>query len=978
MSSMDVKNNLAMTLSDTLFAPQSHFSLADDHTLLNSQQCCEKIRQYSAWIKQINANSVLLISPPSIDALCLCYALVLSNKTYIPVHTSTSSELLKTYLQTYQVDLLVVQPQLASQFDTELKRKLIDENNKDFFYYVPSRPQPTFCLLPGIILFTSGTSEQPKAVHYHYDTLHRYLSWCTNEFKLQKEDNFLFTTELSFVASLRPLFVPALAGANLHFIGSSSTNKLQLIVNALLKTKITILNITPTLFKILMQHMEKSALQHTLSSIRCILLSGETLDTDIINYWFTHIKADTIFYNLYGATEYLVPFYKKIIAPQQEDERLHLGRLRTGCDYKLVPNATKGYELYIAGDISTAYFDEKLTQNNYILINDRRFIKTNDAVNVRHNELFFCSRAQRIIKKYGQLINLDQIEYVLKKCHNTLDFITFVDERNENKIYLLSHGSLHDTTLLKQIKLTLNTHLPSYMHPDEYIFTREVPLTASGKIDYLLIKKTFIVNQVNELTDYFTRFFPEKNVNLDARIIDLGLESIDYIEMAEAFLKITGKWLDVSKINDEVRIANIASCLIEVEADKSITNTAVALNAIQAAFYMKELGKQEEVWTCIIAAFCLKGPIDIHRLETAIAKTLANHFMLSCKLEWQENNYFFVPVPIQPDFQLRTPIFFPRKILTQLKTSVHSDRLARIYIQKKKNQYFLIMAYHHIIMDGWSAARVREEIFRRYEETHEINTLRKADEIKYLNQLNQIWPHNHDTLNELKSRLRHVNPGEYNQLDTFFAGPLQKQNTYLSFAKDKVDQFARTHQIQEFPYSVIFALLLHQLISRQSGVHKLFFYTSFSNRNLPIPHIKELITNLATGLPVFFDDTHQTPQEFALQIKENFTAYFKNMSYGGLAEIWQNEIINRKILSPREQPYLILYTYINKIVDNQYMQNKYIDWDRSKNELNSRKKGIVFLRVYNMGSQFVVILDSHLKKNGHADLLNRLQELLPH
>lgn len=976
MHTMDVKNNLAKALRDSLFTAQNYFSLADDCSLLNSQQCGEKISQYMAWIKQLKINSVLLISPPSIDALCLCYALVLSNKTYIPVHTSTSSALLNTYLQTYQIDLLVAPPQLANQFDSELKNKLMNENNNVFLYYLPPKLQPTFCLLPGIILFTSGTSEQPKAVYYHYDTLQRYLLWCKTEFKLQQNDHFLFTTELAFVASLRPLFVPALAGASLRFIGSGSTNKLRLIINALLKTKITILNTTPTLFKILMRHLEKNAQQHALSSIRCILLSGEPIDTSVINYWFSHLKADSVFYNLYGATEYLVPFYKKISTALPEDERLHLGQLRAGCDYKLVPKATNTYELYITGDISTAYFDEKLTQSNYLLINNQRFIKTNDAVNIRHHELFYCSRAQRIIKKYGQLVNLDQIEQVLKKEQPTVDFITVVDEENENKIYLLIGGTLQDATLLKKIKLSLAAHLPNYMHPDEYRFTPEVPLTASGKIDYLLIKKTVIAQQLNELTDYFRRFFPEQMVNLDTRIIDLGLESIDYIEMAEAFLKITGKWLDVAQINAGVRIANIASCLSDVAVEKSITHAAVALNAMQAAFYTQELSKQEDVWTCIIAMFCLKGPIDVTKLETAIAETLANHFMLTYKLTWQENGYFFVHAPIQAELQLPTPIFFPKKLLIQLKTSVHADRLARIYIQKRKNQYFLIMAYHHIIMDGWSAILVREEIFRRYEGIQVTNVVSKADEINYLNQANQIWPHAHEPLNELKSRLSHVNPKEYNQLDAFFAGPLQKHNTYLSFAKTKVDQFARAHQLQAFPYSVLFALLLHQLIALQSGVNKLFFYTSFSNRNLPIPQIKELITNLATGLPIFFDNTQRTPQKFALQIKENFRAYFKNMSYGGLADIWQHEIISRKILSLREQPYFIFYTYINKIVDQQYIQNKYIDWQQSKNELNARNKGVVFLRVYNMGSQFVVILDSHLKKNGHEDLLSCLHELL--
>src|SRR3990167_8027576 len=543
--SIDIKNNLAKRLLNTLFYTNNNFSLADDISNLNSKQCFNMVRQYIEWINQLNVNSVMIVSTPSINALCLCYALVLSNKTYIPVHTSTSAELLKTYLQEYQVDLLLLQPQLTSQFNCEFKTKLIEDKNREFFYYISQKNQETFCWTPGIVFFTSGTTEKPKVVHYNYDTLDHYLSWCLDEFKLNSRDTLLFATELSFVACLRPLFVPALAGTNLRFMAGNSTNKLQLMVNALRKNKITVLNLTPTLFKIVMQHIEQSRQQHALSPIRLVLLSGEPIDITIINQWFSQIKANTTFYNLYGATEYLVPFYKRINAPLQDKDRLHLGQLRAGSLYKLLPDSTKGDELCVAGDLSTAYFDEELSKNNYLIINNRRFIKTNDFVKLHNNEVYFCSRSQRIIKKYGQLINLDQIEYVLKKHLNTLEFITFLDERNENKINLVICGALHNEALLKQVKLNLKMHLHGYMHPNDYIFTKELPLTTSGKIDYLLIKKTHTQNQAHDVSDYFKRFFHNKKINKEMRIIDLGLESIDYIEMTEEFLRLTGKWLDV-------------------------------------------------------------------------------------------------------------------------------------------------------------------------------------------------------------------------------------------------------------------------------------------------------------------------------------------------------------------------------------------------------------------------------------------------
>ncbi|VEG91825.1 AMP-binding protein [Legionella spiritensis] len=973
---MQVKNELARKLLDALFSPESHFSLTDGVNLINKEWCRDKIRQYIDWLNQLDVHSAVIISTPGIETLCLCYALVISDKTYIPVHTSTSSELLQRYLNDYQIDLLLVEPGLASHCDHELRNRLVEEEDRSFYYYRPLQTHQTFCLSPGIVFFTSGTTAQPKAVHYHYATLLRYIVWCVDEFNLNNKDHVLFTTELSFVASLRPLFVPVLSGANVVFANNFSANKLQLFVNTLVQNEITVLNVTATLFKMLLRHIETSGFISAMTSVRLALLSGEPLDLQDIDLWFERIKQDTIFYNLYGATECLVPFYKKVTGSLLEKERLHLGQLRAGCSYKLLPSA-KGYELYVAGDISTSYLDPALTQSRYITVENQRFIKTEDIVERCDRELFYISRAQRIVKRYGQIVNLDQIEYILKKSRNHLNFITFTSE-DKNNIYLLICGAPESDELLRHVKQTLKQHLPGYMHPSEYFFSRELPLTCSGKIDYSTIKKAFVREPISTIYDYFKRFFRDNRVNAEARIVDLGLESIDYMDMAEAFWQLTGKWLDVSKITDDMIIANIASCLVDHNVTPSGFRDVVQLNTIRRGLYEHELQGARQDGHYITTSFALKGEININRLELAIAATIANHFMLSSKLVLIDDDYYFARTTMQTGFRLRAPVFPGRNnVIGKLKTCIHADRLFNAYIQKRKGQYFLIMAYHHIVIDGWSTMMIREEIFRRYEGAYKIKSLKQVEEIEHLNQANQIWPADPKNINKLKSMLSPIDPEEYNRLDPFFNGSLCKKHTIFCVNKNNMDEFARSNQIQDFPYSVLFSLLLHRIISQRSGVKKLYFYMSFSNRNFPVPDIKELITNLATGLPVFFDSKNLSAQELARQMQDILTCYFKNMSYGAITEIWQKEFIQQRILLPRDIPYIIVYTYINKIVDNDYVQNHYIDWLSSEQDVNFNKKGVIFLRVYNMGSYFVINMDSQMKKGLHNCLIEDLQKFLP-
>ncbi len=956
---------MAESILNALTDVKKTATFKDDLRRLNASQCLEKINGYCEWINSLNVHSVMVLASPSIDYLCLCYSLIISNKTFIPLHPSTSSELINNYLQRYPVDLFLLQPEFAANFSVNFREE------KSFLYHLPEIPRQE-CLLPGEILFTSGTTGFPKAVHYQYDTLFDYASWCSAEFNLGSEDCFLFTSELSFAASIRSLFVPLMSGTAIRFIASDSPNKLQSIIKLLCNETITVLNMTPSLLGQLIKHLKKNLLLHTLHSIRLVLLSGEAIDVETINTWLIDINKTTVFYNLYGTTECLIPFYKKINAPLDENEGCHLGNLRTGCDYSLVFDALKGYELYLTGNVSTAYLETELNQANYVIINDRRYVKTNDFVIMRDKQLYFSGRSQRLIKRYGQLISLDQIEYVLKKGFSDLNFKTLHDG---NRIVLLINGRIQDNSLLKQIKHHLQAHLPDYMHPQEFLFVKEFPLTASGKTDYYSLHKEH-TSAANSLTDYFKRFSANKAFSLEIRIGDLGLESIDYLEMAEALQKITGKWLDISKINEDLPISAIESCLRDANQTTPGFGNKVRLNSIQKAVYNRELYGLDKEGVYQISFWLLKQEMDMDKLEIALAQTLTNHFILSSQLKWIDDDYYFVPAAQQTTYKLRSPLFFTdKKLLKRLKTSVFQDRLVNLFILKKRGQYYLAMAYHHIAIDGWSALLIREEIFRRYQ-CLPVESLNRAEEIRQLNLVNELVAASGHNIEVLRTRLLNLKFEAYNHLDAIFKGVLQKQNTCIKIEKRKMDAFAINHHIKDSTYSVVFALLLQQMVAVLAGTDKLFFYISFSNRNIPIPGIKSLITNLAIGLPVFLESSHLPLQARAAHLKDSLALYFKMTNYNLYNEIYENQIIPEYILNATQQPYLLVYTYINQLANDGYTQNYYIDWAQSSNEINYGNLKLIFLRVYDMGEEFVFTLDTQMKEGLHEVLINDLNTTL--
>ena len=141
-----------------------------------------------------------------------------------------------------------------------------------------------------------------------------------------------------------------------------------------------------------------------------------------------------------------------------------------------------------------------------------------------------------------------------------------------------------------------------------------------------------IVDLNTRIASYFQSFFKEKNVNTDARLIDLGFESIDYIELAAFLLKTTGKWLDISKINDHIKISDIESYLLSLELEKPEHKKMVKLNALQRYSFTRELNNDYPgVVMYIIHYLQLKEHIDLSKLKQAIKSTLNNHYILNTR-----------------------------------------------------------------------------------------------------------------------------------------------------------------------------------------------------------------------------------------------------------------------------------------------------------------------------------------------------------
>ena len=465
-------------------------------------------------------------------------------------------------------------------------------------------------------------------------------------------------------------------------------------------------------------------------------------------------------------------------------------------------------------------------------------------------------------------------------------------------------------------------------------------------------------------------------VDMNAKLVDLGFESIDYIDLATSIFEKTGQWVDISKIGNGTRISDLSSYLIKPDLEKPKHKIRVKLDDWQRYVYSKQLKDDRTIYvTYIVQYLCLKEGIDLSKLKLAIAKTLNNHFILNSRLIPMIDDYYFEKTPIQSDFTFKGSFLFPKRELAKLIVKVQSDRLVNIYLQTKNNHHYLIIAFHHIALDGWSSVVIQEEIFRRYARLHHAKARSVSEDICALSMTYSSSLNEQSNTDELRSLLKSVNSYEYNQLDHLFHGKLQASYFNFVLKKEHVDQYARSNSINDFSYSVIFTYMVHQIISLASGVEKLFIYTSLSNRHLPIAGIKALTTNIATGLPVFLSKGNMSKRQFAVKINETLKIYFKQMSYGAITRILlENNTLLNKLISPYMQPYWLMLTYINNpskiIYGNDSITSHYVNWNKSRTHICIEDSKQIFFVIHNRGSEFLIELHSRVNKESHAAMIH--------
>ena len=406
---------------------------------------------------------------------------VKSGRPYVPIDTSIPAQRVERIVAAAHAALTLTPETVACVTPSETHVRVPQIQPNDPFY----------------ILFTSGSTGEPKGVVITLQNLSTFVRWMHAEHAFTEPgETFLNQAPFSFDLSVMDLYLSLTSGGTLFSISKEEISNLPKLYKALAKSGVTTWVSTPSFAQMCLAERTFDAAM--LPQLRRFLFCGETLASDTAAQLIGRFP-DAQVWNTYGPTETTVAttsirIDREILA---RFAPLPIGKAMPGsqvavldANLRRVPEGDRG-EIVIAGpNVSPGYLGrDDLTAKAFFELDGMRAYRTGDSGHEQNGYLFFDGRMDEQIKLFGYRIELGDLEANLRALPEIADAAVLPLRKGERVDSLVAFVVLagtrvgSDFEISARFKKQLGERLPAYMLPRKFYFLDAFPLTANGKTD---------------------------------------------------------------------------------------------------------------------------------------------------------------------------------------------------------------------------------------------------------------------------------------------------------------------------------------------------------------------------------------------------------------------------------------------------------------------------------------------------------------
>jgi amino acid adenylation domain-containing protein/thioester reductase-like protein len=432
-------------------------------------------------------------------SLIVLLAILRAGAGYVPIATSNPVDRLEYITRKAGIKVMVTESAVLKRLkdhDSFHEVRMITPSSLEKVDVIPNECAPELHVDASqvvYIMFTSGSTGQPKGVVHQHGAVSGGLEAINQKFGLDSSTRFLQFASFSFDASICELFAPWVAGGTVCI--PTEEERIGDLEGVMHKLNVTDASLTPAI--------AASLRPKALPSLRHLYIGGEAPTAAILSTWADIVRLS----NIYGLTEGGVWDTVELNLGSNDNPKA-IGRgIGAKCwivdpdnIHKLQPVGVEGEVLlqspYLAHRFlddtvrnDTAFFSLPESLSTLTGSFPARCYRTGDLARWQPDgKLIFTGRRTGFVKLRGLRVELGEVENAIRDClprGKQAAVILAGNEEGKNGPELVAFVEQKDGRspfLADQMSADLQKILPSYMVPSAFVPVPSMPLTDSKKI----------------------------------------------------------------------------------------------------------------------------------------------------------------------------------------------------------------------------------------------------------------------------------------------------------------------------------------------------------------------------------------------------------------------------------------------------------------------------------------------------------------
>ncbi|WP_405497091.1 non-ribosomal peptide synthase/polyketide synthase [Nocardia sp. NBC_00511] len=596
------------------------------------------------------------------------------------------------------------------------------------------------------LLFTSGSTGQPKGVAVPHRAVVNQIAWKIDAFGLDADDAVLVKTAATFDLSVWEFYSALLSGGRTVIARPDGHRDPAYLADLIAAQRVSVLHLVPSMLSALLA--EGSALP---GCLRLVLAIGEDLPAAIAHRCLT-VNPAVALWNLYGPTEAAVSVTAhRVDAADTGSVPIGTPEWNTRAyvlDARLRPVAPGVVgELYLAGtQLAHGYFARSgLTAERFVadpFDAGVRMYRTGDlAAWDANGELRFHGRSDFQVKLRGFRIELGDIEAALLGLDAVESAVVIARDDHGLGDRLVGYavpvaGAALDP---ETVRAGLARELPAYMVPSDIMVLPELPMTLTGKVDRRALPapavrvigyRAPVTATEQAVAEVFAAVLGGDRMGLDDDFFARGGNSLLAARAAARLGTALATTVAVRALFEAPAVGALAT-LLDSLAGQAPTPVLTAgerparipLSAAQRRLWFLNRADTDSAAYNIALGLRLSGPVDRNALQDAVSDVVARHETLRTLFPEDAEG----PVQrVQPVDAVSVPLV---RIVSRPE---HVDADAADFaacgfdltqqlpvraalLRIAENEHLLVLVLHHIAADGWSLTPLARDLTTAYE-----------------------------------------------------------------------------------------------------------------------------------------------------------------------------------------------------------------------------------------------------------------------